>query len=62
MQCKTNLHRIMQGHKVRAAELARRLDVTRQCVCNAKDNGIKTARIAKRYAAALGCDWRELLD
>ena len=31
--------------------------VNRQCI-----TGIKTPRVAKRYAAVLCCDWRELLD
>ena len=31
--------------------------VNRQCI-----TGIKTPRVAKRYAAVLGCNWRELLD
>ena len=31
--------------------------VKRQCI-----TGIKTPRVAKRYAAVLCCDWRELLD
>ena len=31
--------------------------VNRQCI-----TGIRTPRVAKRYAAVLCCDWRELLD
>lgn len=33
-----------------------------QMVWKQEHNGIKTIRIAKRYAAALNCDWKDLLD
>lgn len=45
-----------------AAELARRLNVCRSCVSIAEKKGIRTSSAAKRYAAVLDCDWRELLE
>ena len=43
-------------------EVAEMLQVTAQTVQQQEKRGIRTARIARRYAAALGCDWKDLLD
>jgi len=43
-------------------EVAELLQVTAQTVQQHEKRGIRTARIAKRYAAVLGCDWKDLLD
>ena len=47
---------------LKSVELARRMNITRQCVCIAERKGIRNISAAKRYAAALGCDWKMLLD
>ena len=43
-------------------QVAEMLQITAQTVQQQEKRGVKTARIAKRYAAALGCDWKDLLD
>ena len=43
-------------------EVARLLRIKQPSYCNAERFGIKKLTTAKRYAAALGCDWRDLLD
>ena len=43
-------------------EIAEKLQITAQTVQQQEKRGIRTARIARRYAEALGCDWKELLD
>ena len=48
--------------KMKAVELARILNITRQSICIAERKGIRYVSTAKRYAAALGCDWKDLLD
>lgn len=58
----TRLRQIKEATGVKSAELARRMNITRQCVCIAERKGIRNVAAAKRYAAALNCDWRELLD
>ncbi len=58
----TRLRQIKEASGIRSAELARRMNITRQCVCIAEKKGIRNVAAAQRYAAALGCDWRELLD
>jgi len=54
-------------HKVKALrvsqiELSKRLRVSRAAVSIALRDGIKKRSTAERYAAALGCDWKELID
>lgn len=44
------------------AKIARQLSLQPSTVCMTLKNGIRTIRVAKRYAAVIGCDWRELLD
>lgn len=56
------LKQIRKDQKLSLEQLAKRMKTTFQNVWQHEQYGIKTARIAKRYAAALGCDWRELLD
>ena len=52
--------RLRRGLKLR--ELAALCGVTTSTIGNSEARGVRTARIAKRYAAALGCDWKDLLD
>ena len=58
----TRLRQIKEATGMKSAELARRMNITRQCVCIAERKGIRNVAAARRYAAALGCDWRMLLD
>lgn len=43
-------------------ELAEKLNITAQTVQQQEKREIKSINTARRYAAALGCDWRMLLD
>lgn len=43
-------------------ELAEKLNITAQTVQQQEKRGIRSINTARRYAAALGCDWRDLLD
>ena len=43
-------------------ELGERVGVTAQTVHDTEVRGIRSTRLATRYAAALGHDWRDLLD
>lgn len=58
----TKLQAMRKKRGICAAELARRLNVCRSCVSIAEKKGIRNSSAAKRYAAVLDCDWRELLD
>ena len=58
----TNLKKMMLARGLRQAEVARRLRVSRQCVCLAEKKGIRNAAAAIRYAKALGCRPDELID
>lgn len=48
--------------KVSQIELSRILKVSRAAVSLALRDGIKKRSTAERYAAALGCDWKDLID
>ena len=48
--------------KLKLRNVAELIDSSPQMVWKQEHNGIKTIRIAKRYAAALNCDWKDLLD
>ena len=48
--------------KVSQIELSRILKVSRAAVSMAMRDGIKKRSTAERYAAALGCDWKDILD
>ena len=58
----TKLKKIRLSRKIKAIEVAKRLNITRQSVCIAEKKGIRNASAARRYAAVLGCDWRDLFD
>ena len=51
-----------QRSGLRSVDLARMLHVSRACICLAEKKGLRSSTAAKRYAAALGCNWRDLLD
>ena len=46
---------------VKSIDLARRMNITRQCVCIAEKKGIRNVAAAKRYATALNCNWQEIM-
>ena len=48
--------------KLKLRELAALCGVSTSAIGNSEAKGIRTARLAKRYAAVLGCDWKDLLD
>ena len=58
----SGLIKVIRSRGLRQKDVAQRAGikyktVNRQCI-----TGIKTPRVAKRYASVLCCDWRELLD
>lgn len=59
---RTKLRLALTAHGMRQTALAVAVGLTPQTVSSAVKSGIKTTRLAKKYAAAIGCDWRELLD
>ena len=59
----TKLKKIRKESGFSAAELARKLGVTRGCVSLAERKGIRTPRAAAKYAAAFpGKTWLNLMD
>ena len=58
----TKLEKVMNDRGMSQAELARRLQITRQCVCIAVKNGIRNAAAASRYAAVLRCQAIDLIE
>ena len=53
---------ILQKRKLSYAEVARTLGFSRVTVHDQAKRGIQTIKTAKKYAAALGVDWQELID
>ena len=47
---------------LKIVELSRLTGASAKTISRTAILGIKTVRLAKRYAAALGCDWKDLLD
>ena len=43
-------------------EVAEKVGCTAQTVQQQEKRGIRSIRTARRYAAVLGCDWRDLFD
>ena len=58
----TELAKLRKSKKLRLRHIAEAVGVTPQTVWKHEKLGIKTLRIAKHYAAALGCSPTELLD
>ena len=58
----TRLKVMRESMGIRGAELARRLNVTRATVWIAEQKGVRSVSAARRYAAVLNCDWRDVLD
>ena len=57
----TKLQDMRKKRGLRQAELARRLQVSRQCVCIAEKKGIRNADAAERYAQVLQCRPADLI-
>ena len=53
---------ILQERRLSYAELARNMRVSRVTVYDQSKRGIQTIKTAKKYAAALGVDWQDLID
>ena len=47
---------------MKMVELSRLTGASAKTISRTAALGIKTTRLAKRYAAVLGCDWKDLLD
>lgn len=47
---------------LRLREVGEKLGLTAQTVQQQEKRGIQSLRTARRYADALSCDWRDLLD
>lgn len=58
----TKLQDMRKKRGFRQAELARQLQVSRQCVCIAEKKGIRNADAAERYASVLHCRPEELME
>jgi len=58
----SRLKAMRQRRKLKLREVAALCGVTTSTIGNLEARGIHTVRIAKRYAAVLGCDWKDLLE
>ena len=58
----TSLRRLRLERKLTLREVGAGVHTTPQTVHETEVRGIRTVKTAKRYAAVLGCDWRDLLD
>ena len=56
------LQRILKGKGVSQVQLAETVGVTKANICFFVHTGIKKISTAKKYAAALGVEWQELID
>ena len=58
----TRIKEFRKRRKMKAADLARTLQISRAAVCYIERSGIKHADTAMRYAVALKCRPEELMD
>ena len=58
----TPLRRIRLERKLTLREIGEKVNATPQTVHDTEVRGIKSVKTARKYAAALGCDWKMLLD
>lgn len=58
----SRLKQIRKQKKLFLHEVAEKVGVTPQTVQQMERHGIKTASTAKRYAAALGVSWQEIIE
>lgn len=52
----------IKSQGISQTELAKRIGGKVTAVNNLCSQGIKSIRIARKYAAALNCDWTDLID
>ena len=60
-KCSTLL-KIRKSLHLTQEKLGRIMHVGQSAVSEFERKGIRTRSAAERYAAALGCDWKDLLD
>ena len=53
---------LRKAKNLKLREIATLLNVSPQVVWKHERYGIRSSRTAKKYAAALGVDWQELID
>ena len=58
----TTLKKLRKNKKLRLRQIAEALGVTPQTVWKHEKNGIKTIRLAKRYAVALNCNPLDIIE
>ncbi|MBP5531570.1 MAG: hypothetical protein J6Y54_06050 [Lentisphaeria bacterium] len=58
----TKLKKMMLRRGMKQVEVARKMQISRQCVCIAEKKGIRNAAAAERYAAALSCAAIDLIE
>ncbi len=58
----TRLREMRKNAGKRLREVAETISVTPQTVQQQELRGIRSIRTARKYAAALECDWRDLID
>lgn len=58
----TKLKKMRKDKKLRLRNLAEALGVSIITVWQKERDGIKTVKVARRYAEVLGCDWQDLID
>ena len=62
MKKQSNLSRGVRKSRLKLCEIAKKRGVTPGAVTHQITTGIKTLKIAKEYAAILGCEPIDLLD
>ena len=58
----TYLRQLRLEKKLTLREIGEKVNATPQTVHDTEVRGIKSVKTARKYAAALGCDWKMLLD
>ena len=58
----TALKKVRITQKLRLRQVAEKLNVTPQTVWKHENYGIKTPRIAQRYAKVLNCNWLDIIE
>lgn len=56
------LKTLRQQKKMKLKQIAGLLNVSPQAIWKHEKQGIKSITTAKKYAAALGVDWQDLID
>lgn len=58
----TKLKELRKARGLKLHQVAEQLNILPQTAHKQERDGIKTLRVAKKYAALYECDWKELLD